>query len=147
MASLLSSSGLLIFLATLGPLCHAQMSLSADLPNCQYANNPLGTCTGCEGQFFIDETCTEGFYCSDDIPDPLLFEGCLQKCASGEQLRPNFANTTWECVPESEGWTCPGKFNVNCPEDDIGQDFNGTMCECEQQLFVSADCKEAFYCA
>ena len=42
--------------------------------------------------------------------------------------------------------TCPGKFYINCPEDDIGDDFKSDMCDCDGELLISADCRHGFYC-
>ena len=40
--------------------------------------------------------------------------------------------------------TCPGEYNIVC--DDVGSDFDKDVCECDGQMWVSADCKEAFLC-
>ena len=40
--------------------------------------------------------------------------------------------------------TCPGEYNIVC--EDVGSDFNKDMCECDGQMWVSGDCKEAFLC-
>ena len=40
--------------------------------------------------------------------------------------------------------TCPGEYNIVC--EDVGSDFDKDVCECDGQMWVSGDCKEAFLC-
>ena len=112
--------------------------------NCINALNPFGEC-GCEGQFFISDDCLSGFYCTNDINDPLIFDGCYRECEEGQILLPDFANNEWSCVSE-DTTRCRGQFNINCPEDDIGHDFDSSICECNGQMWVDHDCRTGFYC-
>ena len=40
--------------------------------------------------------------------------------------------------------TCPGEYNIVC--EDVGSDLDQSVCECDGQLVVGGDCKEAFLC-
>ena len=116
------------------------------VPLCMYGSNPFGECE-CNDQFFLSDDCKEGFYCTDNIPDAFQYNGCLRSCLDNQVLVPDFARDTWDCVDvDVADFVCPGAFNLYCPENDIGTDFDSSMCECDGQLFVSADCKESFFC-
>ncbi len=116
------------------------------VPECQIGKNNLGTCE-CDSQFFINADCTEGFVCTSNIPDPYLYDGCLQTCNRGEILVPDFAEKTWQCLDNDPSVSrCNGAFNLECPQNDIGTEFNSTMCECDGQLLVDHDCRNGFYC-
>ena len=107
---------------------------NANIPevNCINELNPFGEC-GCDGQFFIGDDCRSGFYCTSDVVDPLIYDGCYRECDEGQILLPDFANNEWSCVSEDTA-TCRGQFNINCPEDDIGHDFDSSICECDGQM-------------
>lgn len=115
-------------------------------PNCE--NGAKAEC-GCEGQFWINDDCTEGFYCTENNDDPYLFDGCVQTCLNGQVLLPDFAQKSWRCVDRddfSDLFKCPGQFHFECPANDVGSDFDGTECDCDHQIIISADCTEGFYC-
>ena len=113
------------------------------MPDCVRENNPFGKCE-CDEQFFLNSDCTEGFQCSD-LSDG--FDGCFRKCLAGQVLIPDFSDNTWSCMDVNfADFECPGKFNLYCPDNDIGGDFDSAKCECNGQLLVSNDCKESFYC-
>ena len=115
-------------------------------PDCTSGNNPFGTCE-CDGQFYINEDCTEGFLCTTNIPDPYLYDGCYQKCFEGQVLRPDFATKSWSCV-NPDTYTCTGSFHLECPANAISSDLDGTYCDCENdQLIISDDCTGGFYCS
>lgn len=60
---------------------------------------------------------------------------------------PDFAQSSWQCVvPDPNTSSCPGQLNLQCPDNDIGHNFDSSMCGCNGELLVSGDCKEAFYC-
>merc|ERR1712168_550960 len=129
------SLGLLItFLA----LCQAQQNYDM----CYKTANPLGSCT-CNEQFFVNDDCTTGFLCRDDInQENPANDGCLIQCNEGWQLLADPRNGGhWYCTNISTP-ICPGKFNTECPCNDcpIGD------CQCDGQLRVSQDCKTAHYC-
>jgi len=113
---------------------------------CSYANNTLGTCE-CGKQLFINEDCTEGFFCMDGtFPPGVVADGCQKKCQKNEIIVVNPAKNEWNCVPKSVSpgvlpLICPGKFKIECPGNgDIGE------CECDKQLWINEDCSEGFYC-
>ena len=117
-------------------------------PQCEFGKNFLGDCE-CDGQFFIDNHCTEGFYCASNIPDPYLYDGCTQKCLDGQVLLPDIPNRSWSCVDRDSfdyEFKCPGTFHFECPENDVGNNFNKEDCECDGQVIMSSDCTESFYC-
>lgn len=115
-------------------------------PLCIYSKNPLGNCE-CNEQLFINYDCTEGFWCSDLVPDTFLHDGCIKTCLEGQILIPNFANGGWECADNFDGsFACPGEYNLECPVNDIGNEFNSTMCDCNGQFMVSSDCRHGYYC-
>jgi hypothetical protein len=136
-----------------------------DVP-CAESGNSLGQCDGCNGQLFINDDCSAGFWCTDSIQDPFLYDGCLAKCHEGKILLPDFAKNSWSCVDSTgrhkiliigahflfyfcfltEAPTCPGEYNLRCESDDVGSHFDSSICDCEGQLWVSSDCKEAFLC-
>ena len=116
------------------------------MPDCEYSVNPFGSCD-CDEQLFISDDCKEGFFCQTNIPDPFLYDGCIQKCFDNQILIPDFVSHQWRCVDEDlEDIYCPGKFNLRCPDNDIGHNLTSSMCECNGQLFVSSDCRESFHC-
>ncbi len=49
------------------------------VPLCLFGLNELGACQ-CEDQFFINEDCTEGFWCTTNVADPYSQEGCSRTC-------------------------------------------------------------------
>lgn len=116
------------------------------VPECIRENNPLGTC-GCDEQFFLNSDCTAGFLCGPNAGEADEFDGCYRQCLSGQVLIPDFEDNTWRCIDvDVADFDCPGKFNLFCPDDMIGGDFDSAMCDCNGQLLVSNDCKESFYC-
>ena len=116
------------------------------MPDCEFSVNPFGTCD-CDEQLFISDDCKEGFLCQSNIPDPFLYDGCIQKCFDNQILIPDFVSHQWRCVDEDLAQIyCPGRFNLRCPDDDIGHDFDSSMCDCNGQLYVSGDCQESFHC-
>ena len=128
----------------------AILGVGCPQPDCEYAKNNLGTCDGCDGQLFISDDCSEGFYCDSNIPDPYLYEGCHQKCAGNQVLVPNIAQKSWQCMEKEEfiiPFQCPGTFHFECPANDVGSNFGPDDCECDQQVFMNNDCSESFYCS
>jgi len=116
---------------------------------CPKGPNTIGEC-GCDGQIWVADGCHEGFYCDssrsegdDDV------EGCQLKCGEDETLLidPRLGGS-WQCVPDdnSAGVICPGKFNTVCGCQGEDEDCPIGDCECDGQLRVSNDCKEAKYC-
>jgi hypothetical protein len=102
--------------------------------------NPLGTCK-CEGQFFSSSDCTQAFWCGADVANNI---GGLQECQEGQIVRPNFEEDLAQCVTSVN--QCPGAFNVNCPDEDVGNDFDQNNCACNDQVWVNNDCSTGFYC-
>ncbi|TRY75788.1 hypothetical protein TCAL_01295 [Tigriopus californicus] len=106
--------------------------------------NPLGTCR-CNGELWVAEGCSFGFYCNDSIPD---IGGTLKICDDGYVLIVDFENNDWDCV-EDEG-QCPlDQVNgVGCRQPDClyGQNSLG-QCECDGQLYIDEDCNEGFLCS
>jgi len=115
------------------------------VPICQYSINPYGECK-CENQLFISSDCSQGFRCYDNLPDPYLFDGCLQRCLNGQIVVPDFETKSMRCIDAPEDFRCPGNLQMFCPEDDVGTNFTRDHCECNGQLTVSSDCSESFYC-
>jgi len=112
---------------------------------CSYANNTLGQCE-CGKQLFVNNDCTEGFYCMESgFPEGVVADGCVKTCREDEVLIVDAAAYEWECVPKSVSdgllTLCPGEFKVECPGNgEIGD------CECDGQLWINEDCSEGFYC-
>lgn len=116
------------------------------VPVCTPDINPFGEC-GCNDQFFLSADCTEGFLCTDNVPDSTTQNGCKRTCLAGQVLIPDFADNSWTCMDvDFSDFTCPGEFNLFCPDNDVGGDFDSALCDCDGQIIVSADCKESFYC-
>ena len=116
-------------------------------PDCEFSPNVLGECA-CDGQFFIDDECTTGFLCNSNIPDPYFNKGCIQRCLNGQVLVPDFDGENWRCIDKDDNprYRCPGAFALECPETDLGSDFDQTDCNCDGEILVNNDCSEAFYC-
>jgi hypothetical protein len=97
--------------------------------------------------FFVNSSddCTEGFYFST-LANNGLEGGCRIRCKDGEMVVLDFQGYKWQCknVNETEA-RCPGKFNIECPENPVGPDIIYKECECETQLLVTADCKEVHF--
>ena len=114
---------------------------------CAYSTNTLGTC-GCENQLFIGNGCTEGFLCTSSIPNPLIYDGCIKQCQDGQILVPDFANDDWTCIEDSDDVFCPGSYHMECPENEIviDEDFDGSNCDCDGQMWIDKTCRNAFFC-
>merc|ERR1712150_255618 len=130
-----------VFLSFLLAGCHGQ----ANFDMCYKTSNPLGTC-GCDQQLFINDDCTQGFLCRDDIVlENPANDGCLIQCNMGWKLVADPRNAGhWYCTNISTP-ICPGKFNTECACSDPTNCPIGD-CECDGQLRVSQDCKTAHYC-
>ena len=78
-----------------------------------FTTNPLGTCGGCEGQIFVNDDCTESFYCSQYTPDSSS-DGCHLVCPEGQRVHVDLVKKEWECIERlpSPDFMCPGKFDV-----------------------------------
>ncbi len=119
-------------------------------PSCQYANNDIGVCDGCEGQLFGNADCTVGFYCHTNADNPLSegMDGCRRECEEGQILVPDLIERTWTCISNWNGAQfCPGAYRTECDEVlPIGEDFDESQCDCGGQVFVSSDCRRGFQC-
>jgi len=114
------------------------------------AKNPLGTCEPCQ-QLWVNDDCTQGFFCDPDIAAEGDVDGCLLECnVEGEILfiDPR-SGGSWSCVKEEEApmLLCPGAFNSGCycTDNDPNTCPIG-RCECEGQVRVNHDCTEARKC-
>ena len=96
---------LLLTFLTLG-----QAQQNADM--CIKTANPLGSCT-CDQQLFINEDCTTGFLCRDDVnQENPANDGCMIQCNEGWKLVADPRNGGhWYCTNISQP-ICPGKFNT-----------------------------------
>jgi len=112
------------------------------------ANNTLGSCE-CDGQLWINDDCTKGYYC-DSAAGGNDFPGCAIECETDEILIVDPRNGgSWECKNKADmnglGAICPGKFHTECPC--TGANCPSVDdCECEGQLRINQDCTEAVYC-
>merc|ERR1712027_32643 len=119
--------------------CYAQVSF------CDWRENPLGTCE-CNDQLFVNDDCTQGFFCYTNTTTPAGADGCFLECIDGYTLYVDPRNGgSWRCIPDSDAGflICPNRqWNTECacPDCDIG------ACECEGQIRVSQDCRQAKYC-
>ena len=61
----------------------------------------------------------------------------------------------WDCVPDENqcpglgGYIlnkCPGTEPTSPPVVEDADNFEGQVCQCENQLFMNADCSGAFQC-
>ena len=91
--------------------------------------NPFETCL-CEGQFFSNVNCTQAFFCNENVEEN---RGNLTVCPDGQIIRPNFLQDTVQCIDRVSEYQCPGSFNVQCAEDDIGTP-DSSKCECDGQV-------------
>lgn len=124
----------------------AILGAGCSIPACShFSSNPYGKCE-CEGQLFINSECHEGFYCTENNPDPYLYDGCVQRCYQNQVLQPDFATKSWKCVNADQQPYCAGDFNLECTDHEPADGFNQDMCECEGQILISADCARGFYC-
>ncbi len=77
--------------------------------------------------------------------DATFNTGCWLECSSEYYVQPNFNDHTMSCVPYAdENPKCIGNFEVSC--EDIGFDFDPSMCECDWQVHVTSDCTEGMVC-
>ena len=79
---------------------------------CYKTSNPLGVCS-CHQQLFINEDCSQGFLCRDDVhAEDERNAGCLIVCNPGWQLVADPRNDGhWFCTNITTPF-CPGKFNT-----------------------------------
>ncbi|TRY74637.1 hypothetical protein TCAL_15615, partial [Tigriopus californicus] len=121
--------------------------IGCPIPLCRYSQNHLGNCS-CDGQLFLGDNCDEGFFCSTNIPDPYLFDGCRKSCLSGQILVPDIPNRDWSCKDLSEtNFRCSGEFNLECPSNSIDGGLTSEDCNCSSEIIVSADCRELLHCS
>ncbi len=62
-------------------------------PKCVYTEKPFMTDTPCgsrDEQMFINEDCTNGFLCMDNLPQGETGGGCLVECAEEYKIFPEF---------------------------------------------------------
>ena len=117
---------------------------SLPVPICLYDDNPLGECE-CDGQLHINHDCTQGFYCDSQLNTDK--EGCIRTCREDQILVPDFESGSWSCVYDpNDNILCPGSFKQSCPENPVEPGLDRSDCECDGELLVTGDCKEAFYC-
>ncbi len=90
----------------------------------------------------MNEDCSAGFRCLDNLPGSLTGDGCLVECDPGFVMVPQFSNAgsqvELQCISETVATVCPGAYNIECaldPIDPVGED-----CICNGELFVSPDC-------
>ncbi len=111
--------------------CKADADPDASEPLCHYSDNDLGTCE-CEGQFFLNADCTQGFYCHAESEGALAAgaEGCSRTCEAGYILEVDNSvegDPRWICIDnflgelECEG---PSESKTQCVDDD---DEDGAM--------------------
>ena len=93
-----------------------QVGCDPTLNFCDRKPNPLGQCCG-NGQLWINDDCTQGFYCDDSPNDGQ--DGCMIECLPGDILLVDPRNAgSWRCISQDEANTgvapimCPGKFNT-----------------------------------
>ncbi len=106
-------------------------------------SNPFGQC-GCEGQFFMNANCHQGYVCG-----PTEEDGCLYECEGEyEIMQPHFKTGTFECIDNTDQThRCPGAFNIHCEDDPIPElPLDWSQCDCDGQLWISPDCKQGFSC-
>lgn len=109
------------------------------------ASADVNTECHCASQMHINVDATEGYLCSED--PSVTPNGYVVSCLEGQILVPNFdLSIGMECIDTPENFVNPGVFDTRCPGDEPSGDFDASLCECNGQLIVSADCKESFYC-
>ncbi len=91
----------------------------------------------------MNSDCSQGFVCGPD-----KVGGCLYHCDANKILLPNFATGSFECHDNSDQkHQCPGAFKINCDDDPIPElPLDWSQCDCDGQLWVSPDCRQAFNC-
>ena len=120
------------------------------------SENPIGNCSGCDPQVFLNTTCSEAFICTQDyVDEDPSFIGCLISCNPGYKLVPDFGadgqDVTWTCISEID-YNCLGEFHVFCegedgsvPEEGLSPS-DGDHCTCDGEIFVTSDCKHSDRC-
>ena len=106
-------AGALLVLLGLLALCLVVPSLCQANDNmCYKTANPLGSCS-CDQQLFINEDCSQGFLCRDDVhEEDERTDGCLIVCNQGWHLVADPRNDGhWFCTNITTPF-CPGKFNT-----------------------------------
>lgn len=92
--------------------------------------NTYGTCE-CAGQFFSNDDCSEGFFCSESEEEVEQNKGMQWICSEDQIIRPNFLTNKVLCINRVDSQQCPGEFSVSCT--DIGE-LNQDKCECDGQV-------------
>ena len=117
-----------------------------DVPplECDFTENTLGEC-GCDGQIFVDETCTKSHLCTSNIPEgsSANVDGCHLDCPEGERVIFDFAGKQWGCEAPEADYVCTGKFQTDCHVHGDGFDI---MCNCGNEIWVNNNCEHAFVC-
>jgi hypothetical protein len=87
------------------PLLECEDTTAADFAECQ-----------CQNQFFINDDCTESFYCTNRIAENS--PGCHLTCGPGEVVHLDIVNKNWDCVPKRDTFVCPANFIKHCQTGD-----------------------------
>ena len=48
---------------------------------------------------------------------PFPFQGCELNCPDGYRVQVDLKTKQWECIPEEDNFICPGKLELDCPND------------------------------
>ncbi len=121
-------------------------------PKCNYTEKPFMTdvpCGSCDEQLFVNNDCTQGFLCMNNLPQGETGEGCLVECPEGYKLYTEFLTdksgyVEFYCRDELDMPECMSEFYINCPNDPV--DPNVENCECDGEVMVSPGCKTATRC-
>ena len=114
--------------------------LPAPLPKCELTTNPNpnGMCD-CDGQVWVNEDCSQGFYCSS-LTQESEQTGCELICGDNERLHVDLVERDWECLSRDDDFVCPGSLHTDCDENPVIE------CECQNQVWVYKNCNQAFRC-
>lgn len=105
--------------------------------------NPLGTCR-CDGELWVSEGCSYGFYCNSSSP----IGGSLKICEEDTVLIVDFENNSWDCQPENGQCPLDQVNGVGCRQPDCMYGHNDLgPCGCDGQLYIDEDCNEGFLCS
>ena len=106
----------------------------------------FGKCE-CPGQITVSNDCSSAFYCSDPEAENAQ-NGAAISCGKDAIANLDTASNQLTCLPRPDSYICFGQLITDCPaqveeEEDVGWNID---CACENQIWVSPDCKNTFRC-
>ncbi len=108
----------------------------------------LGRCD-CNNRTFINEECSVGLQCKDDLPPEvaIFHDGCLKACSPSQVLLPDLSDPEgWTCAPAPAN-SCSGiAYEAPCDGELVGVAPDIGDCIRDGDIIVGDTCTSGVYC-